>query len=160
MKKIINNRNEYLNSLSIKKNDRHKYIISNTESLNKIEITKLIKEEYIKKKIIEKKQKKLKQINKEILYEYIEYLEILGHKEEYLKQYKNSNNLINIKKYFENNIFISIVDFKKKNIENLFNNIGEFSKHMRKNPELIISPNNAKSEGYKIFLRNYLKSRH
>ena len=39
MKKIINNRNEYLNSLSIKKNDRHKYIISNTESLNKIEIT-------------------------------------------------------------------------------------------------------------------------
>ena len=38
--------------------------------------------------------------------------------------------------------------------ENLFNNIGEFSKHMHQNPELIISPNNAKSEGYRIFLRN------
>ena len=37
MQKIINNRNEYLNSLSIKKNDRDKYIILNTESLNKKE---------------------------------------------------------------------------------------------------------------------------
>jgi len=152
MKKLIKKRNEYLNSLSIKKNDRDKYIILNTESLNKKEIKKLIKEEYIIEKTIKKKQKILKQINNEILNKYIEYLDILDHKEEYLKQYKNNNNLINIKKYFENNIFISIVDFKNGKYK-LYNR-GEFSKHMYQNPKLIISPNNAKSDGYKIFLRN------
>jgi len=57
MKHLINKRDEYLNSLSIKKNDRDKYIILNTESLNKKEITNLIKEKYIRGKTIEKKKK-------------------------------------------------------------------------------------------------------
>ena len=158
MKNLIKKRDEYLNNLFKDLNEdlnekyKKKSIIKSTESLNVDKITKLLNND----ENIEYKIKEIKDLNNEILKKYIEYLYILGHKEEYLKQYKNNNNLINIKKYFKNNIFISIVDFKKNNIKHLYDNIGEFSKHMRKkkNKNLIISPNNAKSEGYRIFLKN------
>jgi hypothetical protein len=154
MKKLIKKRNKYLNSLfkdlneDINEKDREQCIIKRTESLNVDKITKLLNND----ENIEYKIEEMVSINNKILKNYIKYLNILGHKEEYLKQYKNNNNLINIKKYFENNIFISIVDFKNGKYK-LYNR-GEFSKHMYQNPKLIISPNNAKSDGYKIFLRN------
>jgi len=154
MKNLIKKRDEYLNNLFKDLNEdlnekyKKKSIIKSTESLNVKKITNLLNND----ENIEYKIEVMVGINNKILKKYIEYLDILGHKEEYLKQYKNNNNLINIKKYFENNIFISIVDFKNGKYK-LYNR-GEFSKHMYQNPKLIISPNNAKSDGYKIFLRN------
>ena len=151
MKNLIKKRNEYLNNLfkdlneDINEKNRRQYIIRSTESLDVIKITKLLNND----ENIEYKIEVMVGLNNEILKKYIEYLDILGHKEEYLKQYKK-NNLKNIKKYFENNIFISIYDFKinKKNnknkinkIEKLYDNIGEFSKHMHQNPKLIIISN-------------------
>ena len=139
MENILNKRNSFLNSLNIKEEDRRKYITFSTESLNEKALNIITKSCLIK------------EINNEILNEYINYLDIMGHKKEYFKLY--NNNLINIKKYFEANIFISISDFKNKNLDKLFESKGDFSKYLRGNKKLIISPKNAKSAGYKIFLR-------
>ena len=140
MENILNKRNEFLKSLNIKEEDRGQYITLSTESLNEKVVNIITKSSLIK------------EINNEILNEYINYLDIMGHKESYFKLYKN-NNLINIKKYFEANIFISITDFKNKNLDKLFESNVGFSKYLRDNKKLIISPKNAKSAGYKIFLR-------
>jgi len=139
MENILNKRNEFLKSLNIKEEDRGQYITLSTESLNEKAVNIITKSSLIK------------EINNEILNEYINYLDIMGHKKEYFKLY--NNNLINIKKYFEANIFISISDFKNKNLDKLFESKGDFSKYLRGNKKLIISPKNAKSAGYKIFLR-------
>ena len=61
-----------MNSLNIKEEDR-KYITLSTESLNEKAVNIITKSSLIK------------EINNEILNEYINYLDIMGHKESYFK---------------------------------------------------------------------------
>jgi hypothetical protein len=86
---------------------------------------------------------------------YGSYLKKLGHYKLYidlLKKEKKDNNITNIKRYFNNNIFISINDFHQGNY-NLFNSLGEFREYLKKNPSAIKPRHEAKQEGYNIFLR-------
>ena len=86
---------------------------------------------------------------------YGSYLKKLGHYKRYielLKKEKKDNNIKNIKRYFNNNIFISINEFHQGNY-NLFNSLGEFRKYLKKNPSAMIPRQEAKQEGYNIFLK-------
>lgn len=86
---------------------------------------------------------------------YGSYLKKLNHYKLYidlLKKEKKDNNIKNIKRYFNNNIFISINDFHQGNY-NLFNSLGEFREYLKKNPDAIKPRHEAKQEGYNIFLR-------
>uniref|UniRef100_A0A6C0C711 Uncharacterized protein n=1 Tax=viral metagenome TaxID=1070528 RepID=A0A6C0C711_9ZZZZ len=86
---------------------------------------------------------------------YGSYLKKLNHYKIYidsLKKEKKDNNITNIKKYFNNNIFISINEFHVGNY-NLFNNLGEFRQYLKTTPSAMKPRQEAKQEGYKIFLR-------
>ena len=86
---------------------------------------------------------------------YGSYLKKLGHYDKYinnLKKEKKNNNITNMKKYFEDNIFISINDFHKDNYR-LFNSLNELRRYFYANPKAKKPRGKAKQEGYKIFLR-------
>ena len=53
----------------------------------------------------------------------------------------------------DNNIFISIIDFKNENYDKLYMNRNEFSRYMHINPHLKKKKHVAKHSNYKIFLR-------
>ena len=86
---------------------------------------------------------------------YGSYLKKLNHYKIYidlLKKEKTDNNIKNIKNYFYNNIFISINEFHEGNY-NLFNSLGEFRQYLKNNPDAMKPRQEAKREGYNIFLR-------
>ena len=90
---------------------------------------------------------------------YGSYLKKLNHYNIYidsLKEEKKDNNITNIKRYFNNNIFISINDFYQGNY-NLFNSLGEFREYLKENPDAMKPRHEAKQEGYNIFLKELFK---
>lgn len=86
-----------------------------------------------------------------------EYLNLLNHLDLYLLYIKNTNkkdSLKNIKLYFNNNIFISITDFKEKKYNKLFKNKRDFKKYLSQNPGKMLNKDLIKKEKtYRIFLR-------
>jgi hypothetical protein len=86
---------------------------------------------------------------------YGSYLKKLGHYKRYielLKKEKKDNNITNIKRYFNNNIFISINEFHQGNY-NLFNSLGELRGYFYEVPSARKPRGEAKQEGYNIFLK-------
>ena len=71
----------------------------------------------------------------------------------YIKNTKKKDSLKNIKAYFNNNIFISIIDYKEKNYDKLFLNSKDFKKYMKNHPEKVASKREYKSSPYRILLR-------
>ena len=80
-------------------------------------------------------------------------LDRLKHYKKYIKDSKKKDSLKNIKAYFNNNIFISIIDYKEKNYDKLFLNSSDFKKYMKNNPEKVASKREYKSSPYRILLR-------
>ena len=72
----------------------------------------------------------------------------------YIKNTNKKDNITNIKSYFNNNIFISIKDYKKGNLDKLFLDQKSFNKYMKNNPDKIVSKYLVKQEKtFRIFLR-------
>jgi hypothetical protein len=86
-----------------------------------------------------------------------DYLHTLGYLRLYFIYLKNTgkqDNLTNIKLYYNNNIFISIIDFRDKNYDKLFFDKVSFKKYMKLNPSKSINKNDVKRDKkYRIFLR-------
>ena len=80
-------------------------------------------------------------------------LERLKHYKRYIKDKKKKDSLKNIKAYFNNNIFISIIDYKEKKYDKLFLNSSDFKKYMKNHPEKVASKREYKSSPYRILLR-------
>lgn len=83
-------------------------------------------------------------------------LQTLGYLRLYLRYIKNTkkkDSLKYIKIYFNNNIFISIIDYKEKNYDKLFLNSSDFKKYMKKHPEKVASKKDYKKSPYRILLR-------
>ena len=80
-------------------------------------------------------------------------LDRLKHYKKYIKDTKKKDSLKNIKAYFNNNIFISIIDYKEKNYDKLFLNSNDFKKYMKNHPEKVASKREYKSGPYRILLR-------
>jgi len=83
-------------------------------------------------------------------------LQTLGYLRLYLRYIKNTNkkdSLKNIRDYFNNNIFISIIDYKEKIYDKLFLNSNDFKKYMKNHPEKVASKREYKSSPYRILLR-------
>ena len=86
---------------------------------------------------------------------YGSYLKKLGHYKRYinsLKKDKKDNNIKNIKKYFNDNIFISINDFNEGNYI-LFNSLNGLRRYFDEVPSARKPRGDAKLEGYNIFLK-------
>jgi len=85
------------------------------------------------------------------------YLSELNNLELYLTYLKESNktdNLTNIKYYFNTSIFISVVDFREKEYDKLFMNKREFKKYLKHNPDKVCDAKSVKAEKiHRIFLR-------
>ena len=71
----------------------------------------------------------------------------------YIKNTKKKDSLKNIKIYFNNNIFINIIDYKEKNYDKLFLNSSDFKKYMKKHPGKVASKKDYKKSPYHILLR-------
>ena len=71
----------------------------------------------------------------------------------YIKNTKRKDSLKNIKKYFNNCIFISIVDYENENYDKLFLNSSHFKKYMKNNPDKVASKKKYKKSPYRILLR-------
>ena len=72
----------------------------------------------------------------------------------YIKNTNKKDNITNIKSYFNNNIFISIIDYKMGNLDKLFLDQKSFNKYMNNNPDKIVSKYLVKQEKtFRIFLR-------
>jgi len=71
----------------------------------------------------------------------------------FIKNSKKKDSLKNIRDYFNNNIFISIIDYKEKNYDKLFLNSNDFKKYMKNHPEKVASKREYKSSPYRILLR-------
>ena len=80
-------------------------------------------------------------------------LERLKHYKRYIKDKKKKDSLKNIRDYFNNNIFISIIDYKEKNYDKLFLNSNDFKKYMKNHPEKVASKREYKGSAYRILLR-------
>ena len=81
------------------------------------------------------------------------YLDKLNHLESYYKT-NEIDNLSNIKKYFNNNIFISIPDFHEEKYDRICQTNRQLARYLRKNPNRRRNKNIIKKEGhYRIFLR-------
>jgi len=80
-------------------------------------------------------------------------LERLKHYKRYIKDKKKKDSLKNIRDYFNNNIFISIIDYKEKNYDKLFLNSNDFKKYMKNHPEKVASKREYKGSPYRILLR-------
>ena len=77
----------------------------------------------------------------------------MNHLESYYKTNKKDN-LSNIKKYFNNNIFISIADFHEEKYDKICQTNNQLARYLHKNPDRIRNKNIIKKEGhYRIFLR-------
>ena len=72
----------------------------------------------------------------------------------YIKNTKKKDSLKNIKAYFNNNIFISIIDYKEKNTDKLFSNSKDFKKYMKQYSEKVASKKDYKKSPYRILLRS------
>ena len=86
-----------------------------------------------------------------------DYLHTLGYLRLYFLYLRNTekyDNLTNIKLYFNNNIFISIVDFHERKYDKLFLDKNNFKIYMKQNPTKSLDKNNVKKDKkYRIFLR-------
>ena len=72
----------------------------------------------------------------------------------YIRNTNKKDNITNIKSYFNNNIFISIIDYKMGNLDKLFLDQKSFNKYMNNNPDKIVSKYLVKQEKtFRIFLR-------
>ena len=80
-------------------------------------------------------------------------LDRLKHYKKYIKDSKKKDSLKNIKAYFNNYIFISIIDYKEKKYDKLFLNSLDFKKYMKNHPEKVASKREYKSSPYRILLR-------
>ena len=80
-------------------------------------------------------------------------LDRLKHYKKYIKDTKKKDSLKNIKAYFNNSIFISIIDYKEKNYDKLFLNSNDFKKYMKNHPEKVASKREYKGSPYRILLR-------
>ena len=85
---------------------------------------------------------------------YLEKLNKLNSYKTYLKVLKKNDNLTNIKKFFNNYIFISIKDFHEEKYDKLKTTNKELSIYIKKYPERKEHKNIVKKEKkYRIFLR-------
>ena len=90
--------------------------------------------------------------DKKILYK--NYLDKLNHLDKYESWIRDLNdNLTNLKRYFNEHIFIHIQDFKDQQYDKLFTSESRFKKYMKETNKKPYSRKKAKKEGYKIFLR-------
>lgn len=75
----------------------------------------------------------------------------------YLNESDKTDNLTNIKKFYNEHIFISIVDFENGHYR-LFSNRHDLRNYLRNTPNKIMNRNLAKKErGLKIFLKDVSK---
>ena len=85
---------------------------------------------------------------------YLKKLKKLNSYKRYLKVLKKNDNLTNIKKFFNNYIFISIKDFHEGKYDKLKTTNKELSIYIKKYPERKEYKNIAKEKKeYRIFLR-------
>ena len=86
---------------------------------------------------------------------YLEKLNKLNEYERYLKMLKKNDNLTNIKKYFNDYIFISITDFHEGEYNKLHATNNELTSYINKHPDRKEYKKLVKEEKkYKIFLRH------